>query len=70
MGTDGVVPPIFDPEKARDQKNLLNIIEKGGLSELIFDKQSLEDSDSDYNKYIRYKHSDDATAIFIKLCGS
>lgn len=67
MGTDGVIPLIFDPENSKDQKSLLAMVKKGGLSELILYKQLLEDSDPDYNTYVRYKHSDDATGIYMKL---
>lgn len=67
IGTDGVVPLLWDPENQSDHKFFLQAIEKGGLAELIKLKKVLEDSDPNYNKFVRYKHSDDATAIYVKL---
>lgn len=67
LGTDGTVPLSLNPEIRTDQKSILKIVEKGGLAKLIQYKKSLEDRDPDFTTYIRYKHSDDATAVYIKL---
>ena len=67
LGSDGIIPLNFDSENNKDQKNLLKILEKGSLQKLVLSKQSLENNDPNYNKYVRYKHSDDATAIYLHL---
>ena len=66
LGSDGIVPPGYDEQDENDRKRIYKIFKNGGLEELIRVKSEIEDSDSDRN-FVRYKHADDATGIFIKL---
>ena len=66
LGSDGLMPPGLDEHTATGQIQLLKILKHGGLAALIKRKVAVENADLDW-KYIRYKHSDDATGIYIEL---
>ena len=66
IGSDGLVPPGLDEQNLSDRKLLLQTIADGNLEKLIQLKHSSEDEDKDWN-HVRFKHSDDATGIFIRL---
>lgn len=66
LGSDGLIPPGFDEQKRQDQKKMLDTITRGGLEELVKLKQETENDDLDW-QFLRYKHSDDATGIYIEL---
>jgi serine/threonine protein phosphatase PrpC len=64
LGSDGIIPPGWDEQKEKDREKIFAILEKDGVKDLIRIKKQIEDSDPDW-EFIRYKHSDDATGIFI-----
>lgn len=66
LGTDGIIPPGLDEQNEEDRQKIYNILKTGGLEELIKVKRDTEDNDPDWN-LVRYKHSDDATGIFIEM---
>ncbi len=66
LGTDGLIPPGLDEQNDNDRKEILGIIEKHGLEGLVNKKHTIEDGDPDWHS-VRYKHSDDATGVFIQL---
>jgi serine/threonine protein phosphatase PrpC len=55
---------LISDSKFRDY--LYNTFNNEGLKKIIKDKKDSEDKDPDW-KHIRYKHSDDATAIFLNF---
>lgn len=67
LGSDGIIPLGWNVENNQDRKRMLEVITKGGLQELITLKKSLEDNDPEFEQYVRYKHSDDATGILIEF---
>lgn len=67
IASDGLIPPNLDEQDSSDEKEMLAIFKRGGLEEVIRVKEELQDSDPDFYKYLRYKHSDDATGIVIEL---
>jgi len=66
LGSDGLLPPGWDEQTERDRQKMLQAIRQGGLENLIQVKQQMEDNDPDWH-FLRYKHSDDASAILIEL---
>lgn len=66
VGTDGLMPPGWECGDEDVQREVRNQIEQGGIQALIKTKVRIEDADPNWNS-VRYKHSDDATGIFIKL---
>lgn len=66
IGSDGIVPPSYDEQKENDQKKMFEILKNGGVEKLIQITSQIEDEDPD-RKFLRYKHADDATGIFIEL---
>lgn len=66
LGSDGIIPPGYDEQKEEDRKKIFKILKNKGLKELIRIKCETEDNDPDWN-LVRYKHSDDATGIFIEV---
>lgn len=66
LGSDGIVPPDYNEQKENDRGKIYTILKNGGLEELIRIKSEIEDNDPDRN-FVRYKHADDATGIFIEL---
>jgi hypothetical protein len=66
LGTDGLLPPDWDIEKPEVRKQLEAVLLKGGLPKLIQLKKAAEDADPDW-VITRYKHSDDATGIWVQL---
>jgi serine/threonine protein phosphatase PrpC len=66
LGSDGILPPGLDEQNENDRRNVLTMLSTGGLRELIRVKQEVENNDPDFNS-IRFKHSDDATGIFIEF---
>lgn len=65
LGSDGLIPPGWDEQNESDRQKMYAILKRGGVEELIQVKQNREDADSDWN-FLRYKHSDDATAVFVE----
>lgn len=66
IGSDGLIPPGWDEQKVQDREKIFAILGAKGVKELIRIKQKIEDSDLDW-QFVRYKHSDDATGIYIKI---
>lgn len=66
LGTDGLTPLGWSEKNEADRQKLLKEILDGGFQKLFMTKKQSEDADPDWN-YIRYKHSDDATGVLIKL---
>ena len=66
LGSDGIIPPGYEEQEEDDREKILTILKNGGLEELVRVKSEIEDNDPDRN-LVRYKHSDDATGIFIEL---
>lgn len=64
VGSDGLVPPGWTLDTAKERRKLLNELEDGGFEKLFKTKKATEDGDPDW-KHIRYKHSDDATGILL-----
>lgn len=67
LGTDGIIPPGWNEQEPLDQKKIFETIQKRGLDKFIKIKLDTEDADPDFTHNVRYKHSDDATGIYIKL---
>jgi serine/threonine protein phosphatase PrpC len=67
IGSDGVIPQGWNIDEENDRQKFRAIIENEGMEGLIKIKKSLEDSDPNFENYTRYKHSDDATAVYIRL---
>lgn len=66
IASDGLLPPSFSEQTEEDREKTFDILINKGMEEMIKLKQKVEDQDPDRN-YARYKHSDDATGIFIKI---
>lgn len=66
LGTDGIIPPGWSNDSLKDRENILKAINVGGFQNLIKIKKQIEDNDPEWILN-RYKHSDDATGILIKL---
>lgn len=66
LGSDGLVPPGMDEQRESDRIRILEVLGKDGLEGLVSTKCSIEDSDPDWH-FVRFKHSDDATGVFIQL---
>lgn len=66
LGSDGLIPPGWDETKQESQIKLFKIASTKGVKGLIMNKKQIEDNDPDW-QLLRYKHSDDATAVYLKL---
>lgn len=66
LGSDGLPPQGWDQTNKEGREKLLNELHADGFQKLIRTKKQSEDDDPDWN-YVRYKHSDDATGIFIEM---
>lgn len=66
IGSDGLVPPNRDEAAEIDQKWLMQTAQREGVGGLITHTREIEDSDPDRH-FLRYKHSDDATGILMRL---
>ncbi len=69
LGTDGLIPLAYDEQKKVERQKIFQIINENGLEGLIKKKVELENNDPDWH-LLRYKHSDDATGIFIQINSS
>ncbi|HWY79378.1 MAG TPA: PP2C family serine/threonine-protein phosphatase [Candidatus Sulfotelmatobacter sp.] len=66
IGSDGLIPPGWDEQKEKDREKIFSVLETKGVRELIRIKQKIENNDPNW-QFVRYKHSDDATGIYIKI---
>jgi serine/threonine protein phosphatase PrpC len=66
LGSDGLIPPGWDERKPADRQKLFTIAASEGMRGLMSNKVKIENDDPDW-WHPRYKHSDDATAIYIRL---
>ena len=66
VGTDGLVPPDASLDSAHDRARLREVFESAGLTGVIRWKRAAEDADPDWRR-VRYKHSDDATGVVLKV---
>lgn len=66
LASDGLIPLDLDEQNSEDRSKLLEIIQEDGLKEVVRMKCKVENNDPNWN-LIRYKHSDDATGIFISF---
>lgn len=66
LGSDGLIPPGWDETQSEYQQKFFEVAEKDGIRGLIHIKQETENNDPDWY-LLRYKHSDDATGIYVKL---
>lgn len=66
LGSDGLPPQGWSQTDEEGRNKLLNELQKGDFRQLIQAKKASEDNDPNWN-YVRYKHSDDATGIFIQF---
>jgi serine/threonine protein phosphatase PrpC len=66
LGSDGLIPPGLDEHTETGRIQLLEVLKNGGVTALIKRKIEAENADPDWN-HIRFKHSDDATGIYIKF---
>lgn len=64
VATDGVEIQGYDVREDTYRNFIVEEYTKGGLMKLIELKKQSEDADPDWN-HLRYKHSDDATAVVI-----
>lgn len=69
VGSDGLPPQGWDQNDEIGRQNMRMAIQAGGFSQLIQAKKESEDIDPDWH-HIRFKHSDDATGIYIELSPS
>lgn len=67
IGTDGLPPVSLSLTKESDRRVLQNQITVGGFQKLIKLKVEDENGDPDFWKYVRYKHSDDGTGVYIRV---
>lgn len=67
LGTDGIVIPGLNLAAEKDRAYMVDILNREGLESIILEKKQRENSDPDFKKFIRYKHSDDATGISISI---
>ncbi len=68
LGTDGLVPQGWSIERQADRRRLADELKSGGLGRLIGTKKRSEDADPDWH-HVRFKHSDDATGLFLSHFG-
>jgi serine/threonine protein phosphatase PrpC len=66
LGSDGLVPPDLDGQDDTDREEMFALLDEGGLQVLIERKRAVEDADPDRH-LVRYKHSDDATGVWVRL---
>lgn len=66
LGSDGLLPVGWSLKEEEDRQKLRTAIDGGGFRNLFAIKHDAEDRDPDWN-YARYKHSDDATGLFVEL---
>jgi serine/threonine protein phosphatase PrpC len=66
LGSDGLLPPGWSLEDEEDRQKMRTAIDDGGFRKLFSIKHAVEDSDPDW-QHVRFKHSDDATGLFIEL---
>jgi hypothetical protein len=66
IASDGLFPQGVSERSAEGRDTVLKLLNSGGLPAVIEAKQASEDSDPDWHS-LRYKHSDDATAVWIKF---
>lgn len=66
IGSDGLLPPNKSEQSKDDQKWLFETTQNSGLQGLIQAIRQIEDEDPEW-KYVRYKHSDDATGVLIRI---
>lgn len=66
IASDGLLPPSFSEQDNEDREKAFEILSTMRMEEMIRLKQEVEDQDPD-REHIRYKHSDDATGIFIRI---
>ena len=66
LGSDGLIPAGMDEAKAADREKLFGIADSKGAKGLIAAKLESENEDPDW-QHTRYKHSDDGTAVYLKL---
>jgi len=66
LATDGLTPIGWSEKNRKDQQKLFEEVLDGNFKKLLKTKKQSEDADPDWN-YIRYKHSDDATGLFIEF---
>ncbi len=69
IATDGFVPPGLSIEAAEDRVRLCDAVESAGLAGVIRWKRAVEDADPDW-QLARYKHSDDATGVYLKFAST
>jgi serine/threonine protein phosphatase PrpC len=65
LGTDGLVPPGRTLTDPADRAWLLGELGAGGLPRLLDLKRTAEDADPAW-QHIRFKHSDDAAAVYVE----
>lgn len=66
LGTDGLTPQGWSVENPQDRIRFFETLKSGGTKRLIAIKLKSEDDDPDW-QHIRFKHSDDATALMVSL---
>ena len=66
VATDGFVPPGLSIDAAQDRARLCDAVESASLAGVLRWKRAVEDADPDWHQ-ARYKHSDDATGVYLKL---
>ena len=62
----GLIPLGWDEQNEQDREKIFTVIEVKWVKELIRVKKEVEDNDPDW-QVTRYKHSDDATGIYMKF---
>lgn len=66
VASDGFEIQSLSLEDSKNRTLVSDIIEQGGMRMLIKRKKESEDDDPEWNN-IRYKHSDDATGVYLTL---
>lgn len=65
--SDGMMYPQKDPNSPTDYQAMADLYLEGGVELMLDTVRELEESDSDFKKYPRFKMHDDATVVAIDL---
>jgi hypothetical protein len=64
VATDGGIPPSLNEHNARDRQTLFHILKTEGVAGVIERTHAELDADPTGERFMRYKHRDDATGIY------
>lgn len=65
--TDGLLPPLEDPEREHDIDSIVALYLEGGLALVQQQVRLMEENDPDCRRYPRFKKHDDIAAIALSL---